>query len=57
MAAGLRFSEKDIYHAMLRLGLTGMEGREKAVRILREWDRGCGDVDDVIDLYEDAPAY
>ena len=53
----LRFSEKDIHHAMLRLGLSGPEGRERAIQILREWDRGIGDVDDVIDEYEDAPAY
>lgn len=53
----LRFSERDIYHAMLRLGLIGVGGREEAVHILREWDRGYGDADDVLDWCEDAPVY
>ena len=54
---GLRFSEKEIHHAMLRLGLSGLEGREEVVQILGGWGRGIGDVDDVIDEYEDTPAY
>ena len=53
----LRFSEKDIHHAMLRLSLSGLVGRREVIQILREWDRGSGDVDDVIDEYEDTPVY
>lgn len=53
----LRFSEKDIHHAMIRLSLTGTDGKEEARRILTEWDRGRGDVDDIIDEWENAPAY
>ena len=48
-----RFTEKDINRAIKRLGVS----REEAVRILDEWDRGIGDVDDVIDWYEDGPEY
>lgn len=50
----LRFSDADIDHAMKRLHLTGETGRAEAAEILTLWDRGHGDVDDVIDEYEDA---
>lgn len=54
---GVRFSEEDIDRAMERLFLSGADGRRKAARILREWDDGHGDVDDVIDRYEDEEGY
>lgn len=54
---GLRFSDDDIEHAMLRLNLFGKEGRGRVIHILRNWDRGHGDIDDIIDEFEDAPAY
>ncbi len=47
------FTKEDIDYAAKRLGVS----HEEAVRILNEWDRGSGDVDDVIDEYEDAPNY
>lgn len=46
-----RFSEDEITHAAVRLCMD----RERTIVLLRNWDNGCGDVDDVIDRYEDGP--
>lgn len=44
----LRFGNEDIAHAQKRLGTTW----ENTVDIVKVFDRGVGDIDDVIDLYE-----
>lgn len=48
-----QFTEEEIARAMIRTGLDKAE----TIRILQEYDRGHGDVDDIIDWYEDAPEY
>lgn len=53
----LLFSKEIIDRVMSRLDLTGPEGEEEAARILREWDYSGGDVDDLLDRYEDEEAY
>ncbi len=45
----LRFTEDEIAHAISRIGLS----RDEVLNILREWDRGIGDVDDVLDAWFD----
>lgn len=37
--------------------LNTTDSRSQAMAILQAWDRGIGDVDDVIDAYEAAQAY
>ncbi len=44
-----RFSTDEIDRAAARLCMD----RERAIVLLRNWDNGHGDVDDVIDRYED----
>lgn len=46
-----RFSADEIDRAAARLCMD----RERATVLLRNWDNGHGDVDDVIDRYEDGP--
>ena len=48
-----QFTAEQVEHIMERTGLS----REECDRILREWDRGQADVDDIIDEWEDAPGY
>lgn len=45
--SNFRFTGADIAHIMNRTDL----GREEVIRILKEWDRGIGDADDVIDAW------
>lgn len=45
----LRFTEDEIDYAISRLGLS----RDEVLSILRGWDRGVGDVDDVLDAWFD----
>lgn len=54
----MRFTPSEINRAMQRLHLRDTaDCRAQAVAILQAWDRGIGDVDDVIDAYEAAQAY
>ncbi len=54
----MRFTPSEVNRAMHRLHLRDTaDCRAKAVAILQAWDRGIGDVDDVIDAYEAAQAY
>lgn len=54
----MRFTPPEVNQAMQRLHLQdSADGRDQAVAILQTWDRGIGDVDDVIDAYEAAKAY
>ena len=46
-----RFAADEIDRAAARLCMD----RERATVLLRNWDNGHGDVDDVIDRYEDGP--
>ena len=46
-----RFSDDEISRAAARLCMD----RERTIVLLRNWDNGCGDADDVIDRYEDGP--
>lgn len=46
-----RFTEDEITYAAARLCMD----RDRTIVLLRNWDNGCGDVDDVIDRYEDGP--
>lgn len=56
--ARTRFSDEDVIRAERRLHTEPtLEGRKSLIHLLNEYDRGSGDVDDVIDWYEDAPAY
>ncbi len=56
--AKTRFSDEDVIRAERRMhtALT-LEGRKELIAILNRFDRGHGDVDDVIDAYEDTPGY
>ena len=59
MPAGIttRFSDEEVIRAERRLRTSPMlEGRIELMRLLNAYDRGCGDVDDVIDRYEGGPA-
>jgi len=47
--SGRVFTEEEINRAVERTGLSRIE----AGRILREWNRGQPDVDDIIDEWED----
>lgn len=54
----MRFTMPEVSRAIQRLHLQDTaECRAQAVSILQAWDRGIGDVDDVIDAYEAAQAY
>lgn len=60
MPAGIttRFSDEDILRAERRLRTPPtLEGRKDVVNLLNRCDRGYGDVDDVIDAYEDDLGY
>ncbi len=60
MPAGIttRFSDEDILRAERRLRTPPtLEGRKDIVNLLNRCDRGYGDVDDLIDTYEDDPRY
>lgn len=60
MPAGVstRFTDEDIIWAERRLDTKPtLEGRTELIRVLNEYDRGIGDVDDVIDQYEDDEGY
>lgn len=53
-----RFSDEDILRAERRLRTPPtLEGRKDIVNLLNRCDRGYGDVDDLIDTYEDDPRY
>lgn len=50
-----RFSDEEVIRAERRMKTKPThDGRCKLIRLLNEWDRGTGDVDDVIDEWEDA---
>lgn len=52
-----RFSDDDVIRAERRLKTKpNYEGRLDLIRLLNQWDRGTGDVDDVIDEMEEAKA-
>lgn len=51
------FSEETVEKVMKRLGLIGEKGEAEATRILWEWGYAGGDVDDLLDGYEDEEAY
>lgn len=54
----MRFTPSEVNRAMRRLHLQDTaDSRDQAMAILQAWDRGIGDVDDVIDAYEVAQAY
>lgn len=54
----MRFTPSEVNRAMQRLHLQGTSDcRNQAMAVLQAWDRGVGDVDDVIDAYESAEAY
>ena len=54
----MRFTPSEVNRAMRRLHLQDTaDSRAQAKAILQAWDRGNGDVDDVIDAYEAAQAY
>ena len=58
MPAGVttRFPDEEIIRAERRMHTAPtLEGRKELIAILNRFDRGHGDVDDVIDVYEDAP--
>lgn len=51
------FTKETIEKVMNRLGLTGEKGEAEATRILWEWGYTGGDVDDLLDRYEDEEVY
>lgn len=54
----MRFTPSEVNRAMQRLHLQDTaDCRDQTMAILKAWDRGIGDVDDVIDAYEAAKAY
>lgn len=53
----VRFTGADIDHAMERLNLSGNAGRMRAIEIILNFDRGSGDIDDVIDACENDPGH
>ena len=54
----MRFTPSEVNRAMRRLYLQDTaDSQSQAMAILQAWDRGIGDVDDVIDAYEAAQAY
>lgn len=54
----MRFTPSEVNRAMHRLHLRDTaDCRAQAVAILQTWNRGIGDVDDVIDAYEATKAY
>lgn len=56
--ASTRFTDEEIIRAERRLHTKPtLEGRTELIRMLNEYDRGAGDVDDVIDQYEDSEGY
>lgn len=53
-----RFSDEDIIRAERRLRTAPtLDGRKELIRLLNEWDRDHGDVDDVIDAMQDSRGY
>lgn len=53
-----RLSDEDVIHAEHRLHTEPtLEGRKGLIRLLNDYDRGYGDVDDVIDWCKNAPAH
>lgn len=53
-----RFSDEEIMRAELRLGIPQTRaGRREVINLLNRFDYGHGDVDDVIDAYENDPGY
>ncbi len=53
--ATTRFSDEDIIRAERRLRTAPtLDCRKELIQLLNTYDRGCGDIDDVIDRYEDA---
>lgn len=60
MPAGVstRFSDEDVIRAERRMHTAPtLEGRKELIGILNRFDRGLGDVDDVIDAWENDPGY
>lgn len=56
--ATTRFTDEEIIRAERRLHTKPtLEGRTELIHLLNEYDRGYGDVDDVIDCYEDSRGY
>lgn len=54
----MRFTPSEVNRAIQRLHLQNTaDGWNQTMAILKAWDRGVGDVDDVIDAYEVAQAY
>ena len=50
-----RFSDEEVIRAERRLRTApSLDGRRELVRLLNEWDRGHGDVDDVIDKIQES---
>lgn len=57
-SATTRFSDEDVIRAERRMHTAPtLDGRKELISILNRFDRGCGDVDDAIDAYEDDPGY
>lgn len=53
-----RFSDDDIIHIERRLQMpASVESRAKIIEILKEYDRGSCDADDIIDEWENSPPY
>lgn len=53
-----RFSDEEVIRAERRLRTAPtLDGRKELIQLLNEWDRGHGDVDDVIDEFEDSEVY
>lgn len=53
-----RFSDDDIIHIERRLQMpASVECRAEIIELLKEYDRGKGDVDDIIDEWENSPPY
>lgn len=53
-----RFTDEEIIRAERRLHTKPtIDGRTELIRTLNDYDRGAGDVDDVIDQYENSAGY
>ena len=60
MPAGVttRFLDEEVIRAERRMHTAPtLEGRKELIAILNRFDRGHGDVNDVIDAYENDPGY
>lgn len=56
--ATTRFSDEDVIRAERRMHTAPtLEGRRELIDVLNRFDRGLGDVDDVIDAWENDPGY